>query len=128
MSDSWGMAFSPNGVLPEAYWHESNNCARCGRNFLEPNGTGIQHTLGLQEPGKVLSFCSNCIGHILKCVQPLGTIEVVEATAIPKQCSHCDRIVPLDDQVPLDDLDEILCVGCDDKLKEELDDFTNPPH
>lgn len=46
-------------------------------------------------------------------------------TSTLKRCSHCDRIVPLDDQVPLDDPGEILCVGCDDKLKEELDEFTD---
>lgn len=41
------------------------------------------------------------------------------------RCTHCDREVPLDDRIDLDDLGEILCLSCDDKLKEELDDFTS---
>lgn len=40
-------------------------------------------------------------------------------------CSHCDRAVPLDDRVPLDKPGEILCLSCNDRLLEELDDFTN---
>ncbi|KKN86946.1 hypothetical protein LCGC14_0265090, partial [marine sediment metagenome] len=40
-------------------------------------------------------------------------------------CILCDRNVPLDDQVPLDDLGEYLCLSCDDNLKEELDEFQN---
>lgn len=40
------------------------------------------------------------------------------------RCTHCDREVPLDDLVPLDDPGEYLCLSCDDNLKEELDEFT----
>ena len=41
------------------------------------------------------------------------------------RCTHCDREVPLDDRVQLDEPGEILCLSCNDQLLEELDDFTD---
>ena len=41
------------------------------------------------------------------------------------RCTHCDRDIPPDDRVPLDEPGECLCLSCNDRLKEELDDFTS---
>jgi hypothetical protein len=41
------------------------------------------------------------------------------------RCTHCDREVPLHNRVPLDEPGEILCLSCDEQLKEELDEFTS---
>lgn len=107
-------------ILKEMLKDNEDDCIRCGAHFLEME---IHHTLALRERGRVLTFCPPCMDHICKGIHSMN-IHVVEETPC-KRCTHCDREMVLDDYVPLDKPNEYLCLRCDDKLKGELDDFTN---
>ncbi len=108
------------GLLADILKPNPDDCIRCGMHFLEME---VHHTLSLSQQGKVLTFCSICMSHVEAGIHPIGAVSVVQYDP-SKRCSHCNREVVLDDRVPLDKSEEFLCFGCNDKLLEELDDFT----